>query len=124
MYKKILIGVTGAKNTLDVCKVGFSLADTNAELILLHVVQTLTNATRKQADAELEQVKKLSFDYRPVKMDMFVVEGDPKQKIVELAQRNMVDVVVLGAPTTHSENIPKYVMENAHCTVVLVKGKD
>ena len=123
MFKKILVGVTGAKNTLEVCKVGFSLAESNAELILLHVVHTLTDATRKQADAELEQVKKLSFDYRPVKMDMFVVEGDPKQKIVELAQRNMVDVVVLGAPTT-SDNIPKYVMENAHCTVVLVKGKD
>jgi len=123
MYRKILVGVTGAKNTLDVCKVAFSLADSNAELILLHVVHTLTDGTRKQADAELEQVKKLSFDYRPVRMDMFVVEGDPKQKIVELAQRNMVDVVVLGAPTT-SDNIPKYVMENSACTVVLVKGKD
>lgn len=122
MYNKILVCVTGAKNTLEVCKVGFSLADRNAELIFLHVVPILNDETRKIAEKELEGVKRLSFDYRPVKMEMVIVEGEPKNKIVELAQKNNADLIVLGASKSSTENIPKYVMEHAPGVVVLVKG--
>jgi nucleotide-binding universal stress UspA family protein len=123
MYEKLLICVTGAANSLEVAKVGLSVASRNAEVIFLHVELALNDEVRKKADKELAQIKHLIMERPPIRPEFVIVQGDPKKKIIELAEKNKVSVVVIGESSGREESISEYVQHNAISAVISVKSK-
>ena len=124
MYNKLLVCVTGAQNSLEVAKVGLSISNRNAEIIFLHVEEKLDDDTRKKADKELQQITNLIMERPPIKSEFVIVEGDPKHKIIELAEKNEVDAIVVGESLPlNQESISDYLIHHAKTAVISVKAK-
>ncbi|HLD19283.1 MAG TPA: universal stress protein [Candidatus Nanoarchaeia archaeon] len=125
MYDKLLICVTGSKNSAEVARVGLSCAGRNAQVIFLHVVTRLDEQIRVNADKELSHIKTILMERPPVRTEFVVLEGDPKQKIMELAQKNQVSAIVVGEVKEHSgESISDYLLHHAKTVVISVKSKE
>ncbi len=124
MYDKILICVTGAKNSMEVARVGLSVASRNAQVIFLHTVPHLDDESRKNADKELSHIQTILMERPPVRPEFVVVEGEPKEKIMELATKNAVNAIVVGESPEHGkESVSDYLLHNAKQAVISVKGK-
>jgi nucleotide-binding universal stress UspA family protein len=118
MYKKILIATDGSATAAAAAARGAEIAKaTGAEILLLYVGDEAAGASvldRVRQDLGVEVLTK-------------VVSGDPDDKILEVAESEGVDLIVVGnkgmtgAKRFLLGSVPNQVSHNAQCHVLIVK---
>jgi nucleotide-binding universal stress UspA family protein len=128
--KKILVGTdTGSAAELAV-KAAADLARTNgAELLVLQVrsegdVRAAADP-RKAVDPDA-YLASMPARFPAVAVRSWSEPGDPAERLVDVAQRERVDTIVLGNRGTHGswwrvrDSVPNLVLRHAPCSVYIV----
>lgn len=118
MYKKILIATDGSPTAGHAARVGADLAKAvGAEVLLLHVGDPAAGG------AVLDKaMRDLGTDARTK-----TINGDPADKILEVAEEDNVDLIVIGnkgmtgAKRFLLGSVPNQVSHHAPCNVLIVK---
>ena len=98
----------------------------DAELVLLRVLLSDEGVLAEAARELAEDAREIAGERA---RSSVVVAKDPAEAIVEAAQRERVDVVVVGSVGMSGrkefllQNVPNRVSHNAPCTVVIVQTK-
>ena len=99
----------------------------DAELVLLRVLLSAEGVLAEAARELAEHAREIAGERA---RSSVVVAKDPAEAIVEAAQRERVDVVVVGSVGMSGrkefllQNVPNRVSHNAPCTVVIVQTRD
>jgi nucleotide-binding universal stress UspA family protein len=120
MYKKILIATDGSATAGRAAAIGVDLArSVGAEAVLLHVGEPKTGEPVVK-----EAAKKLG---NGVAISTVTVSGDPADMICEVAEKEGVDLIVVGnkgmtgAKRFLLGSVPNQVSHHAPCNVLIVK---
>jgi nucleotide-binding universal stress UspA family protein len=120
MYKRILVATDGSRTAGKAAQIGVSLAKSvGAEAILLHV------GDPKEGKGVLEDAAKHLGN--GVKLSTKSVSGDPADMICEVAEKEAVDLIVVGnkgmtgAKRFLLGSVPNQVSHHAPCNVLIVK---
>src|SRR6266516_4161145 len=118
MYKKILIATDGSPTAAKAAQLGAGLANSvGAQLLLLYV------GDPSQGKKVLEKAAKDLGGSAETK----AVQGDPADKILEVAEKEKVDLIVVGnkgmtgAKRFLLGSVPNQVSHHAPCNVLIVK---
>jgi nucleotide-binding universal stress UspA family protein len=129
--KKILVGTdTSAAADLAVRSAAELAASSEAELLVLYVRPTAGSARdvvdpRKSPDAEryLSQIRRR---FPGVRVRSWSETGDPAQRLVEVAERERVQTIVVGNRGANGsrwrvrESVPTMVVRHSPCSVFIV----
>jgi nucleotide-binding universal stress UspA family protein len=138
VYKKILVTSTGeyldqiAKETMEL------IADWDTDLIGVYVVETSTpfltpKKVKEMMVAELTQRGKQVLDAMEEKFkaphihfSKILKEGDPADEIVKIAEKNDVDLLVMGTGKSIVDkhllgSVSEKVVHSAPCTILLIR---
>jgi len=139
MIEKILVAIDGSKNAYKALEYAIRLSiDYGAELFLLTVVpdfepkcdeesvyqKMLTERAESYLDSAKEEVEETNQD---IKFETEIVFGDPAEKIITIADKKQVDLIVLGSRGLSGVSrwvlgsVSDRVSDYAHCTVLIVK---
>ncbi len=141
MYKKILVTSTGEYldeiigHTLDLIHgrsmevIGLYVADTSAPFLTPRKVkEMMVNELKNQGKEILESMgqefkKSSAINFKPI-----LIEGDPAEKIVEIAEEENVDVIIMGTGKSKIDkhllgSVSEKVVHSAPCTVLLIRSK-
>jgi len=118
MYKRILIATDGSETAMRALRVGADLAQSmSSEIIICHV------GSDERGKAVLERaVEQAGGSPRTIS-----VEGDPADKILDVAEAEGVDLIVIGnkgmtgARRLLLGSVPNSVSHHAPCNVLIVK---
>lgn len=120
MYKKILVATDGSRTAGKAAQVGVGLAKSvGAAAILLHV------GDPKEGKSVLDEAAKHLGN--GVKLATKTVSGDPADMICEVAEKEKVDLIVVGnkgmtgAKRFLLGSVPNQVSHHAPCNVLIVK---
>lgn len=139
MFKKLLIGYDGSEGSKIALNKGIYLAEfLKAKIIVLAVgripdyAETVSEIEEAKEQAWkyyhkiLEEVKELSRD-KNLEVTTMIKYGKPAEVIVEVAEENEVDLIILG-PSRYSYmrrrilgSTAEKVVERAGCSVLIVK---
>ncbi|HEX9711301.1 MAG TPA: universal stress protein [Actinomycetota bacterium] len=118
MYKKVLLTTDGSPTASNAVRVGSALARASgAEILLLHVGDPAEG--KKALETTSGQIEG--------DVSALSVEGDPADKILEVAENEGVDLIVVGnkgmtgARRFLLGSVPNQVSHNASCDVFIVK---
>jgi nucleotide-binding universal stress UspA family protein len=121
MYKKVLIATDGSVTAGHAADVGVDVAKAaGAELVVLHVGDPKDG---KKVLAQTEKALKAS----KVPISTMSVSGDPADMICEVAERESVDLIVVGnkgmtgAKRFLLGSVPNQVSHHSPCNVLIVK---
>lgn len=121
MYKKILIATDGSPTATHAAEVGVTLAKAaGAEAIVLHVGDP---GDGKKVLAEAGK----AFGASGATISTRTVSGDPADMICEVAEREGVDLIVVGNKGMTGTkrfllgSVPNQVSHHAPCNVLIVK---
>ena len=121
MYKKILIATDGSPTATRAAEIGADLAKTlGAEIFLLHVGEA------KQGKKVLEKAAK-EVKASKVTVSTRTVDGDPADKIIETAENEGADLIVVGnkgmtgAKRFLLGSVPNQVSHHSPVNVLIVK---
>lgn len=141
MYKKILITSTGEyldeimEHTLDLVDgrtmkvIGLYVAETSAPFLTPNKVKKMMvkelNERGKEVLRSMEQEFKKP-DCEKIKFIPMLVEGDPASEIVKIAEKENVDVIVMGTGKNKIDkhllgSVSEKVVHSAPCTILLVR---
>ena len=120
MYKKVLIATDGSVTAGHAAEVGMDVAKASgAEAVLLHV------GDPKDGKKVLSQAEK-SFAKSGIAVSTVSVSGDPADMICEVAERENVDLIVVGnkgmtgAKRFLLGSVPNQVSHHSPCNVLIV----
>jgi nucleotide-binding universal stress UspA family protein len=128
--KKILVGTdTSAAADLAVQAAG-DLARLNEAELLVVQVRTDTAAhdaadPRKSADPD-RYLSRMRDRFPGVPVRSWAEEGDPAERLVDVAEKEQADTIVLGNRGTHGswwrvrDSVPNLVLRHAPCSVLIV----
>jgi nucleotide-binding universal stress UspA family protein len=121
VYKKILIATDGSATASHAAEVGIDVAKASgAEALLLHV------GDPKDGKKVLAQVEK-ALSSSKVPINSMSVSGDAADMICEVAEREGVDLIVVGnkgmtgAKRFLLGSVPNQVSHHSPCNVLIVK---
>ena len=121
MYKKILIATDGSVTASHAAEIGIDVAKASgAEAVLLHV------GDPKDGKKVLAQVEKALASSK-VPITTMSVSGDAADMICEVAERESVDLIVVGnkgmtgAKRFLLGSVPNQVSHHSPCNVLIVK---
>ena len=121
MYKKILIATDGSATAGHAADVGADVAKASkAELLILHV------GDPKDGKKVLAQAEK-ALSAAKINISTKSVSGDPADMICEVAEREGVDLIVVGnkgmtgAKRFLLGSVPNQVSHHSPCNVLIVK---
>lgn len=121
MYKKILIATDGSVTASHAAEIGIDVAKASgAEAVLLHV------GDPKDGKKVLAQVEKALASSK-VPISTMSVSGDAADMICEVAERESVDLIVVGnkgmtgAKRFLLGSVPNQVSHHSPCNVLIVK---
>jgi nucleotide-binding universal stress UspA family protein len=128
--KKILVGTdTSAAADLAVRSAAELAAASDAELLVLYVqhVDGAHDAAdpRKSPDAE-RYLREMGERFPGVRVRSWSEAGDPAQRLVEVAERERVQTIVVGNKGVHGprwrvrESVPTMVVRHSPCSVFIV----
>lgn len=120
MYRKVLMATDGSATASRAVRLGADLARAvGAEAILLHV---------GEADRGREVLSGVSSEIgKGLSVSTRTVQGDPADKIIEVAEAEGVDLIVVGnkgmtgASRFLLGSVPNQVSHHAPCHVLIVK---
>jgi nucleotide-binding universal stress UspA family protein len=141
--KKILLPVDGSKSTARAATVAYELAEiTNGKIFIIHVINigmvqqiatmsdsdSLEVLTRYMANGErlLEGYKKAASEFN-LEIELILEQGLPSSKIIEVARKRRVDVIVMGSTGASSTSrtglgsATERVIRKAPCAVLVIK---
>ena len=143
MYEKLLVTSTGEyldeiiEHTLDLIHgrpmevIGLYVVDTSAPFLTPRKVkEMMANELKSQGKEILKSMEKEfqkpntnMIKFRPV-----LIEGDPAEKIVEIAEGENVDVIIMGTGKSKIDkhllgSVSEKVVHSAPCTVLLIRSK-
>jgi len=145
--KKILAPVDFSDFSMEALRGAKELAaDVNAEIHLVHVVVphfhviplplatsgdqsfelTRESAMTQQAEEELTRIKKDDFGNSP-KVSTAVLNGSPVKTLIEYAERNAIDLIVLsthgrsGVDRVMIGSVAEKLVRLAHCSVLVLR---
>jgi nucleotide-binding universal stress UspA family protein len=141
MYSKILVGVDGSENAYRALEQGTALAEKfGAQIIVVFVVHIPVSAYSYDAFGSMEIFSKLEQEGKEVlaKSELLcrqkglavktaLASGDPAQHIIDLAQSEGADLVVVGSRGTGRlerllmGSVSERVARFAKCPVLVVK---
>ncbi|HSJ51983.1 MAG TPA: universal stress protein [Actinomycetota bacterium] len=126
---KILVGTdTTAAADLAVEAAADLARRAGAELL---VVQVRSNGARDAADPKKAAdpdgyLRRMGERYAGVPVRSWAEDGEPAERLVEIAERERVDTIVLGNRGTHGswwrvrDSVPNLVLRHAPCSVFIV----
>jgi nucleotide-binding universal stress UspA family protein len=121
MYKKVLIATDGSDTAQRATAIGADLAETvGAEIMLLYV------GDPKKGKPVLEKASK-DISGSKISVTTRTVDGDPADKILETAENEGVDLIVVGnkgmtgAKRFLLGSVPNQVSHHSPCNVLIVK---
>jgi nucleotide-binding universal stress UspA family protein len=127
---KILVGTdTSAAADLAVQAAAELAQARNAELLVLQVRPNGSAhdvADPKKAPDPDRYLEQLPARFRGVRVRGWSEDGDPAERLVEVATRERVDAIVLGNRGTHGswwrvrDSVPNLVLRHAPCSVLIV----
>lgn len=120
MYKKVVIATDGSATAAKAVKVGADLArSVGAEAILVHVGDLVHAA---------QVLEPLARDLgKGLKVTTKAVEGDPADKIIEVAEAEGADLIVVGnkgmagAKRFLLGSVPNQISHHTPCNLLIVK---
>ncbi len=143
MYKKILVTSTGEymdeimEHTLDLINkrgievIGLYVVDNSAPFLTpKKVKQMMVDELKKRGKTILDSMEKefsepaqCKIKFRPM-----LVEGDPAEQIVKIAEDEDVDVIVMGTGKSKIDkhllgSVSEKVVHSAPCTILLIRSK-
>jgi len=149
--KRILVPVDGSIHSSKAADMALDLAKKyNATLCILHVAagyaayerfseayegrvnpeiltDTALNTVRSQGEAYLQEVEAKAKAEGLTKVERVYSAGDPADEILNFAERNSVDLIVMGSrglgrfSRVFLGSVSNKVAHHAHCTVIIVK---
>ncbi len=142
MYKKILLPTDGSEFAQKAEKHALFLAEASgAEIIALSVVETsfsiglpaddtifhINQMLKKETEKNLEKVEKMKEEaHSDVKIELKVSEGSPADVILELIEKENIDLVVMGSSGKSGfdrfimGSVAEKVVKAAECSVLVV----
>jgi nucleotide-binding universal stress UspA family protein len=143
MYEKILVSSTGEyldeiiEHTLDLIHgrpmevIGLYVADTSAPFLTPSKVKEMMVNELKSKGKELLESMEKEFkkpDAGLIKFRPMLIEGDPAEKIVKIAEEENVDVIIMGTGKSKIDkhllgSVSEKVVHSAPCTVLLIRSK-
>lgn len=143
MYEKIMVTSTGEyldeiiEHALDLIHgrpmevIGLYVADTSAPFLTpSKVKEMMVNELKEKGKEILESMEK---EFKKPDTDMInfrplLIEGDPAEKIVEIAEEENVDVIIMGTGKSKIDkhllgSVSEKVVHSAPCTVLLIRSK-
>ncbi len=128
--KKILVGTdTSASADLAVQAAARLARSNDAELLVLQVRSDGASRDaadpRKSADPD-RYLAGMTERFPMLQIRSWSVEGEPADRIVEVAERERVETIVLGNRGTHGswwgvrDSVPNAVLRHAPCSVMIV----
>ncbi|PXW91427.1 nucleotide-binding universal stress UspA family protein [Streptohalobacillus salinus] len=139
MFEKILLASDGSEFAIRACEKAVELAklNENAHVTILYVVDGATSkadATRQwnASDLDRSRKEKLAISERKLKeanvpYEIKVLHGDPGPTIVEYADENSSDIVIIGSRGLNSlqemvlGSVSHKVAKRTTCPVMIVK---
>ena len=139
MLKTILVALDGSEIAEKVIKtLGDLMLSSNTKVILCHVFPTPNSEIELPADRPHPDSPKFSYfqiekqmqsyqEKLPVNSELELVSGDPANEIIRLANIHKADLVVIGSRGLTGMtrivlgSVSTQVMEEAHCSVLVVK---
>ena len=141
MYEKVLVTSTGEyldeiiEHTLDLIHgrpmevIGLYVADTSAPFLTPRkvkemMVDELKNQGKEILESMGQEFKKTgTISFKPI-----LIEGDPAEKIIETAEEENVDVIIMGTGKSKIDkhllgSVSEKVVHSAPCTVLLIRSK-
>ena len=141
MYEKVLVTSTGEyldeiiEHTLDLIDgrsievIGLYVADTSAPFLTpSKVKQMMVNELKSKGKEVLESMEREFKKEGAINFKPMLVEGDPAKKIVETAEKENVDVIIMGTGKSKIDkhllgSVSEKVVHSAPCTVLLIRSK-
>ena len=143
MYEKILVSSTGEyldeiiEHTLDLIHgrpmevIGLYVADTSAPFLTpSKVKEVMINELKSKGKELLESMEKefQKPDASMIRFRPMLIEGDPAEKIVKIAEEENVDVIIMGTGKSKIDkhllgSVSEKVVHSAPCTVLLIRSK-
>ncbi len=143
MYKKILVTSTGEyldeiiEHTTDLIDgrsmevIGLYVADTSAPFLTPNKVKQMMVNELKSKGKEILESMEQEFkkpDVNIINFKPMLIEGDPAEKIVEIAEEENVDVIIMGTGKSKIDkhllgSVSEKVVHSAPCTVLLIRSK-
>lgn len=141
MYKKILVTSTGEyldeiiEHTLDLVHgrpmevLGLYVVDTSAPFLTpSKVKQMMVNELKSRGKEILESMEQEFKKVGTINFKPMLIEGDPAEKIVETAEEENVDVMIMGTGKSKIDkhllgSVSEKVVHSAPCTILLIRSK-
>jgi nucleotide-binding universal stress UspA family protein len=130
MISKVLVGTdTSASADLAVAAAADLAAGNDAELLVLYVRTDGSSADavdpKKAADPK-GYLERMTARFPSLKVRSWAEHGDPAERLVEVAEAERVDAIVVGNKGVHGprwrvrESVPTMVLRHAPCSVFIV----
>ena len=141
MYKKVLVTSTGEyldeviEHTLDLIHgrpmevIGLYVADTSAPFLTpSKVKQMMVDELKSRGKEILDSMEQEFKKVGTINFNPMLIEGDPAEKIVEIAEEENVDVIIMGTGKSKIDkhllgSVSEKVVHSAPCTVLLIRSK-
>jgi len=141
MYKKVLVTSTGEyldeviEHTLDLIHgrsmevIGLYVADTSAPFLTpSKVKQMMVDELKSRGKEILDSMEQEFKKVGTINFNPMLIEGDPAEKIVETAEEENVDVIIMGTGKSKIDkhllgSVSEKVVHSAPCTVLLIRSK-
>ena len=111
--------------------IGLYVADTSAPFLTPSKVKEMMVNELKSKGKELLESMEKEFkkpDAGLIKFRPMLIEGDPAEKIVKIAEEENVDVIIMGTGKSKIDkhllgSVSEKVVHSAPCTVLLIRSK-
>jgi len=141
MYKKILVTSTGEyldeiiEHALDLIHgrpmevIGLYVADTSAPFLTPRKVkEMMVDELKNQGKEILESMEQEFKKSGAINFKPMLIEGDPAETIVETAEKEDADVIIMGTGKSKIDkhllgSVSEKVVHSAPCTVLLIRSK-
>lgn len=139
MFQHIVLATDGSENSLRAAEKAIALAILNneAKVEVIYVVDGSTSkkdvlrnwdvlGIKEQRQQKLQQTESLA-QAANIKYELKFLRGDPAESIVEYAEKNDVDIIIIGSRGLNSlqemvlGSVSHKVTKRARCPVMVVK---
>ena len=141
MYEKVLVTSTGEyldeiiEHTLDLIHgrpmevIGLYVVDTSAPFLTpAKVKQIMVKELKSKGKGVLESMGREFKKAGAINFKPMLIEGDPAEKIIETAEKEDIDVIIMGTGKSKIDkhllgSVSEKVVHSAPCTVLLIRSK-
>ncbi|KAB7668851.1 universal stress protein [Bacillus sp. B1-b2] len=137
MYSSILLAIDGSKNSLRATEEACKIASETAMVTIIYVVdyaQSKNDVLHAQGKSEIELARRQKIlsaeeflQTENISYKVQVVHGDPGPTIVEFANNNLFDILIIGSRGLNAfqemvlGSVSHKVVKGAKCPVLVVK---